>query len=258
MFDSENVFATPKPERLIERVLRLATNPGDWVLDSFLGSGTTAAVAHKMGRRWVGIELGAHAHTHCLPRLRKVVSGADQGGISKATGWQGGGGFRFYSLAPTLLRKDSFGNDIINPEYNAQMLAAAMAKHEGYRYAPDPAAYWRQAAASEKSYLYTTTQFLTAELLDRLAAEMEPGEQLLICCKSHTAECSHRHANIQLRKIPQMLLGRCEFGRDDYSFTIVNLPFDPPPPSPEDLAPVAPAPEPEPKKKDTNQTSLFS
>ena len=82
-FHSEDVFTTPKPERLIQRILTIATNPGDWVLDSFLGSGTTAAVAHKMGRRWIGIELGEHCHTHCLPRLRKVVDGTDQGGISK-------------------------------------------------------------------------------------------------------------------------------------------------------------------------------
>ncbi|HQU30352.1 MAG TPA: site-specific DNA-methyltransferase [Candidatus Brocadia sapporoensis] len=82
-FNSESIFATPKPERLIKRILELGTNPGDWVLDSFLGSGTTAAVAHKMGRRWIGIELGEHCHTHCLPRLRKVVDGTDQGGISK-------------------------------------------------------------------------------------------------------------------------------------------------------------------------------
>jgi len=91
--DSETVFDTPKPERLLQRVLHLATTPGDLVLDSFLGSGTTAAVAHKMGRRWIGIEMGEHALTHCLPRLRKVVDG-EQGGISQAVGWQGGGGFR--------------------------------------------------------------------------------------------------------------------------------------------------------------------
>ena len=94
-------FPTPKPERLVERILHIATNPGDLVLDSFLGSGTTAAVAHKMGRRYIGIEMGEHAVTHCVPRLRKVIEG-EQGGISKNVGWQGGGGFRFYRLGPPV------------------------------------------------------------------------------------------------------------------------------------------------------------
>src|SRR5690606_8272498 len=109
-FNEDDPFGTPKPERLLKRVIHLATNPGDLVLDSFLGSGTTAAVAHKMGRRWIGIELGEHCHTHCIPRLRKVIDGEDPGGITKAVGWQGGGGFRYYRLAPSLLEKDKWGN----------------------------------------------------------------------------------------------------------------------------------------------------
>ena len=94
---SDKSFDTPKPEKLIKRVLEISTDAGDLVLDSFLGSGTTAAVAHKMGRRWIGIEMGEHARTHCQPRLKKVVDG-EQGGVSKAVAWQGGGGFRFYKL----------------------------------------------------------------------------------------------------------------------------------------------------------------
>ncbi|MBZ0292451.1 MAG: site-specific DNA-methyltransferase, partial [Anaerolineae bacterium] len=162
-FDSENVFTTPKPERLIQRILTLATNPGDWVLDSFLGSGTTTAVAHKMGRSWIGIELGGHCHTHCLPRLRKVVDGTDQGGISKAVNWQGGGGFKYYYLAPSLLKKDKHGNWIIDERYNADMLAAAMAKHEGFRYCPDEHIYWKQGRSTEKDYIFITTQFVTVQ-----------------------------------------------------------------------------------------------
>ena len=104
-FNSEEIFATPKPEALLERILTLATNPGDLVLDSFLGSGTTAAVAHKMGRRYIGIEMGEHAVTHCVPRLRKVIDG-EQGGISESVGWQGGGGFRFYRLGPPVFDED--------------------------------------------------------------------------------------------------------------------------------------------------------
>lgn len=126
-----------KPEKLIERVLTLCSNEGDLVLDSFLGSGTTAAVAHKMGRKWIGIELGDHCYTHCEPRLQKVVDGTDQGGISKTVNWQGGGGYKFYELAPSLLKKDEFDNWIIEPKYDAEMLAEAMAKHEGYKFSPD-------------------------------------------------------------------------------------------------------------------------
>jgi adenine-specific DNA-methyltransferase len=101
----DDVFGTPKPERLLQRILHIATNPGDLVLDSFLGSGTTAAVAHKMGRRWIGIEMGEHAVTHCLPRLEKVLGG-EQGGISKSVNWQGGGGFRFHTLGEPVFDAD--------------------------------------------------------------------------------------------------------------------------------------------------------
>jgi adenine-specific DNA-methyltransferase len=225
-FNSENVFETPKPERLMERIIHLGSNAGDYILDSFLGSGTTAAVAHKMNRKWIGIELGEHAVTHCLPRLQQVVSGTDKGGISEAVNWQGGGGFKFYTLAPSLIQKDKYGNDIINTSYNANMLAAAMAKQEGFRYLPHESTYWKQGNSTEKDYIFTTTQFITVELIDRLAEEMQPNESLLICCKGYSAGCKSRHANITIKKIPQMLFGRCEFGKDDYSLNIVNLPHD--------------------------------
>ena len=101
LFNDKAAFDTPKPETLIERILHIATNPDDLVLDSFLGSGTTAAVAHKMGRRYIGVEMGDHAVTYCVPRLQKVIDG-EQGGISKSAGWQGGGGFRFYRLGPAV------------------------------------------------------------------------------------------------------------------------------------------------------------
>ena len=102
LFGTEDAFTTPKPERLVQRILEIATDEGDLVMDSFLGSGTTAAVAHKMGRRWIGIEMGDHAKTHCAVRMKKVVDG-EQGGISKAVKWSGGGGFRFYELGEPLL-----------------------------------------------------------------------------------------------------------------------------------------------------------
>ena len=225
VFDSDSVFSTPKPERLIERVLALASKENDIILDSFLGSGTTAAVAHKMGRRWIGVELGEHAKTHCFPRLKKVVEG-EQGGISKTANWQGGGGFKFYTLAPSLLKQDKFDNWVISSEYNAQMLTAAMSKQEGFNYQPDAHIYWKQGRSSEHDYIYVTTQFLTVEVLESIHDEMQPGESLLICCKAFQKECKNKYPNITLKKIPQMLLGRCEFGKDDYSLNIVNMPVE--------------------------------
>lgn len=224
VFNSQSVFATPKPERLIERVLILGSNPGDIVLDSFLGSGTTAAVAQKMGRRYIGIELGNHAYTHCVPRLKMVTDGTDQGGISKTQNWEGGSGFKFYELAPSLLKEDKFGNLVINKEYNADMLAAAMAKQEGYTYQPSQEVYWKQGFGSETDYIYTTTQFMTVEALSAIHETMAEDETLLICCTSFQRECKQAFNNISIKKIPQMLLGRCEFDKDDYSLHIISAP----------------------------------
>ena len=214
-----------KPEKLIQRIMMLASNEGDLVLDSFLGSGSTAAVAIKMKRKWIGIELGEHAKTHCVPRLQSVVQG-EQKGISKAVEWQGGGGFKFYTLAPSLLNKDKYDNWVISKEYNPDMLAAAMAKQSGFRYEPDGHVYWKQGRSSEKDYIYTTTQFMTVEMLEKIREEMGPDESLMICAKIYQRECENRFANITVKKIPQMLLGKCEFGKEDYSFNIVNLPHD--------------------------------
>ena len=212
-----------KPEMLISICLELATREGDLVLDSFLGSGTTAAVAHKMKRRWIGIELGEHCHTHCLPRLQNVSNGTDQSGTSEAQNWKGGGGFKYYYLAPSLLLQDKRGNWVINKQYNAAQLAAAMAKHEGFRFQPDETLYWKQGRSAEKDFIFTTTNFVSVELADTVHAEMKPDESLLICCTafSRTAD---KYPNITIKKIPKMLLGRCEFGKEDYSLNIVNMP----------------------------------
>ena len=218
-------FATPKPEKLIERVLHIATDEGELVLDSFLGSGTTAAVAHKMGRKYIGIELGEHSITHCYPRLKQVVEG-EQGGISKSVNWKGGGGFKFYNLAPSLLKKDKFDHWIMSEEYNSDMLAAAMAKQEGFTYNPSATKFWNQGFSSEQDFIFTTTQFMTVQQLEAIAEDMQEGESLLICCKAFQPECKNRYGNITIKKIPQLLLDRCEFGKDDYSLNIVNLPHD--------------------------------
>ncbi|MDD2474595.1 MAG: site-specific DNA-methyltransferase [Dysgonamonadaceae bacterium] len=212
-----------KPERLLRRCFELTVNEGDLVLDSFLGSGTTAAVAHKMKLKYIGVELGEQAITHCYPRLKRVVEG-ENSGISKVLDWQGGGGFKFYTLAPSLLKQDKFGNWIISKEYNADMLAAAMAKQEGFKYNPHQGTYWKQGQSAEQDYIFTTTQFLTVEALDSIYDEMQPGETLMICCKSFQKECRGKYDNITIKKIPMMLLGRCEYDRDDYSLNIVNMP----------------------------------
>lgn len=225
LFGSAKAFDYPKPEGLINKILELTTNPGDLVLDSFLGSGTTAAVAHKMGRKYIGIELGEHAKTHCFPRLKAVVDG-EQGGVSKVVNWQGGGGFKFYTLAPSLLKKDKFGNWIISQDYNPDMLAAAMSKQEGFKYQPHVSVFWKQGYSSEQDFIFTTTQFLTVRQLEAIADGMQPEESLLICCKAFQEECQNKFKNITIKKIPLLLLERCEFGKDDYSLNIINVPFE--------------------------------
>lgn len=219
----KNPFDYPKPEALIEKILELTTNPGDLVLDSFLGSGTTAAVAHKMGRRWIGVELGDHAYSHCAVRMKKVIEG-EQGGISKSVNWQGGGGFRFYELAPSLLNHDKYGNLVINKEYNADMLAAAMAKHQGFTYSPDTERYWKHGHSSEHDFIFTTTQLITAEILETIHEQLGEDESLLICCTKFQPECRNKFPNITIKKIPKVLLDTCEFDHDDYSLNIVSVP----------------------------------
>ena len=212
-----------KPEALLSRVFDMTTSKGDIVLDSFLGSGTTAAVAHKMGRKYIGIELGDHCYTHCLPRLKAVVDG-EQGGISKAQNWQGGGGFKLYELAPTLIVKDPHGQPIINDKYNAQMLVAAIAKLNGYDYAPDSDVFWKQGKSQAGSYIFVTTEYLTAAQLDDISRDLPEYERLLICAPAFDIGLGKRYENINVRKIPQSVLDKCEYGADNYNLNIVNPP----------------------------------
>ena len=223
---SGNLFDTPKPERLIQRVLEIATNRGDLVLDSFAGSGTTGAVAHKMGRRWIMIELGEHCHTHIIPRLQKVIDGEDQGGISKAVNWKGGGGFRYYQLAPSLLEKDKWDNWIINKTYNAEMLAEALCKIEGFTYSPSDTFYWQHGYSTERDFIYVTTQNLRHEQLSKLADEVGQERSLLVLCTAFRGK-TDIFPNLTVKKIPKQILSRCEWGHDDYSLKIENLPKAP-------------------------------
>ena len=223
------VFDNPKPEGLIERVIHIATTPGDLVLDSFAGSGTAGAVAHKMGRRWIMVELGEHCQTHIIPRLKQVIDGDDKGGVTGSTGWQAGGGFRYYRLAPSLLQQDRWGQWVVNKDYNAEMLAAAICKLEGFTYAPSADLYWRHGHSTESDFIYVTTQSLNAEQLQALSEEVGPQRTLLVCCGAFRGDAS-RYPNLTIKKIPKMVLQKCEWGHDDYSLNVENLPQAPKPP----------------------------
>jgi len=225
----ESVFDTPKPEDMLHRVLDMSTNPGDIVLDSFAGSGTTGAVAHKMGRRWIMVELGEHCHTHIIPRLKKVIDGEDAGGITKAVDWKGGGGFRYYRLAPSLLEKDRWGNFVINKEYNAAMLAEAVCKLEGFTYAPSETAYWQHGRSTERDFIYVTTANLSHDQLQQLSDEVGAERSLLVVCAAFRGR-KDGYPNLTIKKIPNAVLSRCEWGHDDYSLTVENLPKAPPKP----------------------------
>lgn len=281
LFAGETPFDTPKPERLLKQIIQVSTNPGDWVLDSFAGSGTTGAVAHKMGRRWIMGELGEHASTHIVPRLRQVIDGTDKGGISagRTLLWEEkltvtkinrgesifsemieaqegardqytqferkiednhlrlygisdvadimrGGGFRYYKLGPTLIVEDEWGNPVINPDFNAALLAEAMCKLEGFSFDPNPEVYWQQGRSSEADFIYVTTQFMSKEMLTQISEEVGPSRSLLICCSAFRCDPS-QFENLTLRKIPKAVLKKCEWGHDDYSLEIENLPDAP-------------------------------
>ena len=214
-----------KPEALISRILEMITNENDLVLDSFLGSGTTAAVAHKMNRKYIGIEMGEHAYTHCKVRLDKVISGEDKGGITKNVNWQGGGAYRFYELAPTLINEDKFGEMVINKEYSPEMLANAVALHEGYNFNPNKEIFWKQSKSTENSYLLVTTKYIDINFLNSIKNDMEDEEYLVIACKNYDKVLEKKYSNIEIKKIPEMLLEKCEFNVENYNLNIINTPI---------------------------------
>jgi adenine-specific DNA-methyltransferase len=223
-----------KPEALIKRILELATIPGDLVLDSFAGSGTTGAVAHKMGRRWIMVELGEHCHTHIIPRFKKVVDGEDLSGVTSAVNWKGGGGFRYYNLAPSLLETDRWGNWVISKRYNAAQLAEAICKLMGFNYAPSDRHYWMHGRSSERSFIYVTTQNLCHGQLQSLNEEVGPERTLLVMCYAFRSNAD-RYPNLIIKKIPKEVLSRCEWGKDNYSLQVANLASAPAPPGQQGL-----------------------
>jgi adenine-specific DNA-methyltransferase len=173
-----------------------------------------------MNRKWIGIEYNGTAFTHCHPRIKAVIDG-EQGGISKTVNWKGGGGFKFYELAPTLLEKSKRGNLVISDKYNEEMLSHAMAKHEGYTYAPDGTIFWKQGFSGENNFIFTTTGHLSPEYIDNIASQLSEDDYWLICAESFDATCPNRHKRIIIRPIPKMLLGRCEWGKDNYDLNII-------------------------------------
>lgn len=223
LFPNLTPFSTPKPEKLLHRIIHIATNPGDLVLDSFAGSGTTGAVAHKMGRRWIMVELGEHAHTHIVPRLKKVIDGEDSGGVTAATGWAGGGGYQFYRLAPSLLEYDKWGREVVSKAYNPAMLAEAVCKLEGFTYSPSETDYWNHGHSTEHDFIYVTTQTLTHEQLRDLSEQVGEGRSLLVLCAAYRGD-ARSLPNLTVKKIPDHVRDRCEWGRDDYSLEIEALP----------------------------------
>ncbi len=223
-----------KPEKLLQRIIEMSSEPGDWVLDSFGGSGSTAATAHKMGRKWITVELGAHCHTHIITRLKSVIDGSDPRGISSDVNWKGGGGFRYYTIAPSLLEKDRWGNWVINKAYNPAMLSEAVCKLEGFRYEPSESHYWQQGRSTERDFIYVTTQTLTHEQLNALSEEVGGERTLLVVCAAFTGK-PDGYPSLTVKKIPKTVLSRCEWGHDDYSLRIENLPKAPLPPGQTDL-----------------------
>lgn len=172
------------------------------------------------------IEQGEHAFTHIVPRLQRVIDGRDSSGVTDAVRWKGGGGFRFYHLAPSLMKKDKWGNWIVNTAYNAEMLAEALCKHEGFTYAPSDEFFWMHGRSTETDFIYVTTQTLTADQLRFISDEVGPDRTLLICCSAWRGDAG-TYPNLTLKKIPNAVLDRCEWDRDDYSLAISSLPAAP-------------------------------
>lgn len=196
-----------KPESLIKQVLEMATEEGDLVLDSFLGSGTTAATAHKMGRRWIGIEMGEHAYTHCKVRLDNVIAG-EQGGISKEVGWQGGGGYKFYELAePLLVKNKVLPVYQINPSYTWDMVCEAICKIEGFTYEPSGEF---QGHSSENRFIHITEEFVNTKYVMSIMKNLGDKQSLLIYCKKNQADMILPE-NVEVKKIPKDLLDKCNF-----------------------------------------------
>ena len=217
---SNDIFDTPKPERLLKRILELGSKPGDIVLDSFLGSGTTAAVSHKMGRKYIGIEMGEHAYTHVQKRMKKVVDGKDGLKLSEVLDWKGGGGFKFYELAPSFIVIDEFGNPVIDVYFNETKLLKAICKLMNYTFIPSQKDYWKHGKGQGNNFIYITTQMLSVAMVQQIATHLKRSETLLICPKKFESGCEKVDERITIKKIPQLILKACHYGKREYLLPI--------------------------------------
>lgn len=197
-----------KPERLLYTILKCFSKENDLILDSFLGSGTTIAVAHKMNRRWIGIELGDHAYSLCKTRLDNVING-DKTGISKDVNWHGGGGYKFYELAPSLLVPNPKITSIkqINPEYTFEQLCEAICKIEGFKYKPENNMHGR---SSEKRFIHIAKDFVNGEYVNSILSTLADDESVLIY-GTKIQSGLRLPSNVQVKKIPKDLLDKCTF-----------------------------------------------
>ena len=219
----DDIFWTPKPEALMERVIMLASNEWDLILDSFLGSWTTCAVAHKMWRKWIGIELWNHAYTHCKVRLDKVIDWTDNGWITESTEWKWWGWYKFYELWPSVMAKDERGRYVINPNMNGELLVRALCKIENFRYLPKgDGDIIKHGYSSERDFLHVTTRLIDQEAIDRIQSKyLKDDESILILAKT-VADGLRLPPNIQVKKIPNEILRKCEYAKDDYSLPILT------------------------------------
>lgn len=203
-FNNDDVFATPKPERLIEKILELGSKDNDWVLDSFAGSGTAGAVAHKKNRKWIMVEIGNHAETHIIPRMKKVISGEDAGGISQLTGWKGGGGFKYFELGDSLfVRDEELKLTVINPKmYNGKLIRAIL-KVEGFKPVnPDNGLH----GISGTTAAHVTEQYVTQEYINVLLNEIADNAEYLVIYAKTFSEKIKLPENVEVKRIPDILL----------------------------------------------------
>ena len=207
-----DVFGTPKPERLIERILTLATKENDFVLDSFLGSGTTISVAHKMKRKWIGIELGNQAYTHCKTRIDLVIDNKDGVGVSKDVCWEGGGGYKFYELAEPLLIKNQILPIMeINPSYTFDMICKAICKIEGFVYEPKD---FYQGFSTENRFVHITNEYVNGDYVSDLASRLDNNQSLVIYCLKYQNNILLPD-NIEVRRIPKDIQDKYHFVNEE-------------------------------------------
>jgi adenine-specific DNA-methyltransferase len=201
----------------------MSSEPGDIVLDSFAGSGSTGAVAHKMKRRWIMIEMGEQCETHIIPRLKSVIDGTDINGISKKLNWQGGGGFDYFNLSESLLKKDNFDNLILNKKIDENLIIQAICKIEGYTFLEHREAWWKHGRSTENDFIHVTNKTLTQDDLNKLAKAVGEDSSLLVYCGAFKVEENFKNENLKnltLKKITSSLFDKFDWDKNDYNLNV--------------------------------------